>query len=409
MEDRTYIKKFINNNRSLFMEEMPALTFIEEFPGLEPYQREEARCKHVNSGDTIANSYLLDAMMRLDDFVWKFIEFCNERDICQIPIRRIERELGRRTSKPRGADYSPAVGGYRTMDQPVGGYRTMDQPVGGYRTMDQPVGGYRTMDQPVGGYRTMDRSSQPIVVRGGNSVGAYFINNLNRSHSISENTDVLKAGTIGDVNRNELDQTMSNHSTLQVSTVLSEFPDLEMGSFEGESLKTTMLFDNLQLQVTRHKDRETNDCLSDETLVKTSYSDSTTVSDSEADEPLHEVTEIIPTDAEPVSKVSEPVPNVAVPVAGQGISVEVSQESAHDSASASNTLEESFQDVRLTNTSTNNSNNSQAVVPRDNSNNSHAVVPPEQRQTETQSANDTGERTINDLLKICMIEPSAVQ
>ncbi|XP_059165620.1 uncharacterized protein LOC131948118 [Physella acuta] len=758
MENRERIRRLINNNRMSFIQKMPTLIFIEDFPGLLAYQREKLKRRLDNLGEYEANSDLIDAMVKIDGFERKFIDFCNKREICQSLVELIESQIGRRPSKPRGADYSPAVGGDTTMDisaQPVvvrdGSSGNTTVTVDGSLTavgansmavhgspptvsssttvsLKDVVGGTVALGgsskdvvgstiavggsskDVVGSTVAVDGSSKDVVGStvalggsskdvvggtvaiggsskdvvgstmalggsskavggstmavaaskdvdvggsskdgGGSTValggsskdedcktaagstvavggsplsvdsrsvsiasrlinvdgitttgerpdehywihennsnhsdasvsdngcydeasvsgdcnhgdpraagglcerktadgvgeikaearqhhanntadgvgeikaearpgpanntaevggkypaegepssipetpfkltlkcysnnldgkikntdvnkgvnyvpaqtseshdsdsdssfaldtpeiastfpdnirkdGAHFIDNLKLSSSNSANTDILKAETKDMVNRIEIDQSTSYLPTLQISELSSESFEheielLKVGSLHlargasnllamGNSsprkeLHLTEINQNtafyhvnfnqaiqceedLQNQETSTKDRETNDPLSDETLVKTIVRNPTTVSDIETDEPLHEVTKSIPDHGEPIPKVSKAISNVA----GQGTSMEVSQESAHDSASASNTLEESFQDIHLTKTSTDNSNNSHAVVPRDNSINSHAVVPNEQRQHETQSANDTGERLL---------------
>lgn len=247
--------------------------------------------------------------------------------------------------------------------------------------------------------------------------GAHFIDNLKHPSSSSANTAVLKAETKDVVNRNEIDQSMSYQSTLQISTLSCESFDHAIDSLKAEPLhltrsarnllavdnscsreelplaenqqNTTFYYVNsnqaaqcqedLQHLQTSQKDRETNNCLS-ETFVKTIDSNSTKVLDKETVEPQHEVTK-------PISKVSKSIANITKPDAGHGGSLEVSQESSEDSASASNTLVETFQDVHFSNTSTHNSNNSQAVVTA------------ELGQTEIQRANDTGEQLLPSVVR----------
>ncbi|XP_059165648.1 papilin-like [Physella acuta] len=93
MYARSQIKKLVNKNRTKFIKEIPAFLFIEGFPGLQPNKREELRCKLRNSGDTTANSYLLDAILRLDDFYGKFIQFCTKHEVCSDLVRLIQAEM----------------------------------------------------------------------------------------------------------------------------------------------------------------------------------------------------------------------------------------------------------------------------------------------------------------------------
>ncbi|XP_013095111.2 uncharacterized protein LOC106078677 isoform X1 [Biomphalaria glabrata] len=93
------IRKLVNNNRIIFLQTMDTFLFINAFPGLHPSKRTELNARLNATGDSNANSYLLDAMLKVDDFPEKFIKFCDDHDCCTNLRNLISEEMHRISSR----------------------------------------------------------------------------------------------------------------------------------------------------------------------------------------------------------------------------------------------------------------------------------------------------------------------
>ncbi|CAL1538291.1 unnamed protein product, partial [Lymnaea stagnalis] len=89
------IRKYINRHRIEFLNSLPTEQFLEGFPGLHQYKRNQIKAILRNRGEFDANSDLLDAMLKIDDFPRKFIAFCVKHDCCLDLAQGIKQELSR--------------------------------------------------------------------------------------------------------------------------------------------------------------------------------------------------------------------------------------------------------------------------------------------------------------------------
>lgn len=62
-----------------------------------PPFKEKLKRRLDNVGEFEANSDLIDAMVKIDGFQRKFIDFCNKRDICQSLVELIESQISKMT------------------------------------------------------------------------------------------------------------------------------------------------------------------------------------------------------------------------------------------------------------------------------------------------------------------------
>ncbi|XP_013095130.2 uncharacterized protein LOC106078689 isoform X2 [Biomphalaria glabrata] len=93
------IRKLVNGKRVFFMENLESDLFIEGFPGLQPFTRNRLRSYLKSDGESHANSYLLDAMLKVDNFPEKFIKFCDNYECCTDLRNLILEEVNRTSSR----------------------------------------------------------------------------------------------------------------------------------------------------------------------------------------------------------------------------------------------------------------------------------------------------------------------
>ncbi|GFS16543.1 hypothetical protein ElyMa_006799500 [Elysia marginata] len=87
------MRRYVNNNRQLFLNSLPTELFMEEFPDLLTYSRQQIRCRLRTDSPWSANSLLLDCITRQEDFCQKFIKFCKERKQCLELARALHKQL----------------------------------------------------------------------------------------------------------------------------------------------------------------------------------------------------------------------------------------------------------------------------------------------------------------------------
>ncbi|GFO03987.1 hypothetical protein PoB_003049200 [Plakobranchus ocellatus] len=87
------LRRFVNNNRLEFIATLNTDLFKDGFPNLYQSTREKIGCCLRNDGPTAANSDLIDAIMKVEDFPHKFIKFCRDHEQCSELSERMQMEL----------------------------------------------------------------------------------------------------------------------------------------------------------------------------------------------------------------------------------------------------------------------------------------------------------------------------